>query len=105
MCIIIKNKEIIYKTFLKDNSFAIFHFVGPECKNCIIKGLDKLINLEILYLDGNQLTEIKGLDNLKKLKLLFLGFNPIEGDFAKDVMGVDEVKNLLSSYKEWKAGK
>jgi hypothetical protein len=42
------------------------------------------------------------LDHLEKLKLLFLGFNPIEGGFAKDVMGIEHVKNLISSYNQWK---
>jgi hypothetical protein len=36
------------------------------------------------------------------LKLLYLGLNPIEGGFSKDVIGIDEVKNLLTSYAKWK---
>jgi len=42
-----------------------------------IKGLDALINLQMLYLYNNQIIEIKGLETLNKLENLFLRGNQI----------------------------
>ena len=41
-----------------------------------IRGLEKLVNLEELWLDENQITEIKGLKYLKKLEALLINNNP-----------------------------
>ncbi|VEL19870.1 unnamed protein product [Protopolystoma xenopodis] len=43
-----------------------------------IEGLDRLVNLEQLYLSQNGITSIKGLDNLKKLQTLDLASNMID---------------------------
>ena len=59
-----------------------------------------MANLETLYLDNNQITEIKRLKHLGKLSLLYLGFNPIKGEFEKDIMGEENVQNFLKNYKE-----
>lgn len=72
-----------------------------------IKCLDKLLNLEGLYLDTKKITEIEtsGLEKLDKLKLLYLGLNPLGWEakkFGLDFMGVEHVKQLLIDYKECK---
>jgi len=54
-----------------------------------IKGLDYLINLKELYLEGNQITEIKGLDKLENLELLDLRSNKIE-----EIKGLENLKRL-----------
>jgi hypothetical protein len=38
------------------------------------------------------------LGKLGKLKLLFLGFNPLEGDFEKDIMGEENIQKFLENY-------
>ncbi len=40
------------------------------------KGMGKLTQLKMLYLDDNQLTDVKGLEKLTKLKTLNLERNP-----------------------------
>ncbi len=42
-----------------------------------IVGLDKLNDLEVLYLNKNQITKIEGLEGLTSLKSLDLGSNKI----------------------------
>jgi len=42
-----------------------------------IEGLDKLTSLQRLYLNDNQITKIEGLDNLTNLQGLYLGWNQI----------------------------
>lgn len=54
-----------------------------------IKGLEKLADLETLYLDGHNISEIKGLENLKKLKDLNLRGNQI-----MEIKGLDNLKKL-----------
>jgi|GEM_PF-5228010 len=39
---LVKNREIIYKAHLKDNTEAYFHFLTIKCKECLIKGLEML---------------------------------------------------------------
>ena len=41
-----------------------------------MKGLEKLTQLERLYLDANKLTDVKGLENLTQLQSLQLLGNP-----------------------------
>jgi len=51
------------------------------------------------------LHNLESLENLNKLNLLFLGFNPIVGEeeqFKKDIMGVENIKTFIESYKKWK---
>jgi internalin A len=43
-----------------------------------LKGLENLLNLRVLRLNDNHLTEIKGLNNLKKLTTLNLANNKIK---------------------------
>ena len=77
MCIIIKDKEIIYQAYLKDNSFTIFHIIGPECKNCIIKGLNKLsfdtkikrFNTPIVKFSKSQIDYLTNINNYDHLAL------------------------------------
>ncbi len=77
MCIIVKDKEVIYKANLKDNSFAIFHLIGPECKSCIIKGLNKLsyitrinrFNSPIQKFSKSQIEYLTNIDNNNHLAL------------------------------------
>ena len=49
------------------------------------RGLEKLTQLEKLYLDYNQLTDVKGLEKLTQLELLWLHNNPdlTEAQIAK----------------------
>jgi hypothetical protein len=54
------------------------------------KGLEKLTQLENLYLDDNQLTDVKGLEKLTQLKYLSLVFNP-----ALTKAQIDELKKAL----------
>ena len=42
MCILLKEKNTIYKCRLKDYTLGLFHIVGPECQSCIKKGLKHL---------------------------------------------------------------
>lgn len=77
MCIIVKDKEVIYKANLKDNSFAIFHFIGPECRNCIAKGLNRLsyatrlsrFNSPINKFSETQIEYLTNIDNHDHLAL------------------------------------
>lgn len=52
-----------------------------------LKGLEKLTNLETLYLEDNQLTSVKGLEKLTKLTRL------------------DLVNNQLTSVKGWRSSR
>lgn len=56
-----------------------------------IKGLENLHNLQKLDIANNQITEIKGLDNLSNLSSLFLGNNQISR-----IVGLDQLSNLKS---------
>ncbi len=56
-----------------------------------IKGLENLVNLEELYLGGNEITEIKNLNNLINLHSLRLGGNKIS-----EIKGLDALTNLES---------
>ena len=82
---IIKNQKIInerydeYRNNLEKNRDYIKE----------IKGLDKLTNLEDLFLEGNSITEIKGLEKLKNLKILNLSSNKIT-----EIKGLENLKKL-----------
>ncbi len=84
-----------------------------------IKGLDYLINLKKLFLEGNQITEIKGLENLEKLEVLDLRFNKIEeitdlenlkklktlrlaGNKILPIEGLEGIENDLGAYETYK---
>ena len=54
-----------------------------------IKGLEKLTNLQFLFLNNNEIEKIKGLDKLVNLKLLKLDFNNIE-----KIQGLDDLVKL-----------
>jgi len=54
-----------------------------------IKGLERLINLEELQLEGNSILEIKGLEQLENLKILNLSKNKI-----KEIKGLERLKKL-----------
>ena len=54
-----------------------------------IKGLNNLINLQILNLSFNQITEIKGIDKLVNLQQLDLTYNKIT-----EIKGLDKLVNL-----------
>jgi ribosomal protein S18 acetylase RimI-like enzyme len=76
-CIYIKNKEIIYTSKLKDKTPAIFYFVGPECRNCLTRGLSLLSRKSRIYrfnaiknnLTHNQLDFLTAVDNVNHLAL------------------------------------
>ena len=60
-----------------------------------MKGLEKLTQLEELWLDNNQLTEVpKGLEKLTKLELLTLQDNP-----ALTKTQIDALKKALPKCK------
>jgi Leucine-rich repeat (LRR) protein len=48
--------------------------------------LDKLRNLQVIDLNGNQVEEVKGLEKLTNLKIINLQGNPIRSD-EKDMIG------------------
>jgi Leucine-rich repeat (LRR) protein len=54
-----------------------------------VKGLEKLTQLEELWLGQNQLTDVKGLEKLTKLTLLRLGWNQLA-----DVKGLEKLTQL-----------
>ncbi|KAA0189435.1 Phosphatase 1 regulatory subunit 7 protein, partial [Fasciolopsis buskii] len=58
-----------------------------------IEGLDKLVNLEQLYLSENGITEIGGLDNLSKLQILDLAYNFITK--------IDKLAHLVDLEEFW----
>jgi hypothetical protein len=58
-----------------------------------LEGLDKLLSLKNLDLDGNLITEINGLDNLKNLEVLSLQHNSI-----KEIQGLEHLVNLQKIY-------
>ena len=59
-----------------------------------VKGLEKLTQLELLYLNGNQLTEFpKGLEKLTKLMFLNLRYNPLTK------AQIDQLKKALPNCK------
>ena len=53
------------------------------------KGLEKLTQLKVLYLSGNQLTDVKGLEKLTKLTHLFLWGNQLT-----NVKGLEKLTQL-----------
>ncbi len=55
-----------------------------------VKGLEKLTQLKRLYLGGNKLTEVKGLENLTQLTYLYLQNNP-----ALTKAQIDELQKAL----------
>ncbi len=59
----------------------------------VLNNLHKFVNLQILYLNTNQITEIKKLDNLVNLQLLSLSNNKI-----KEIKGLDNLVNLQQLY-------
>ncbi len=54
-----------------------------------IKGLEKMRNLEGLYLYANQIKEIKGLSSLENLRVLLLHYNQIT-----EIKGLENLKKL-----------
>jgi internalin A len=58
-----------------------------------IKGLEKLVDLQVLILSCNQLTEIKELNNLVNLKVLSLSSNQLT-----EIKGLDNLVNLQVLY-------
>lgn len=55
-----------------------------------IENLDNLHNLEYIDLSGNQITELKGVDNLPNLAQLILRRNYV---YRSTIMEVGELKN------------
>ena len=62
---------------------------APNNINLLLDKLHKLVNLQILNLNSNQITEIKGLDNLVNLQHLYLHQNQIT-----EIKGLDKLVNL-----------
>jgi len=66
--------------------------------NCILtevpKGLENLTQLERLYLQNNQLTNVKGLEKLTQIRQLILNNNP---DLTK--AQIAELKKALWRFK------
>ena len=58
-------------------------------KFSIIDGLEDLLNLEELFLDGNKISEISGIENLVNLHTLTISFNQII-----KISGLGTLKNL-----------
>ena len=58
-----------------------------------IEGLEKLTNLNELYLSGNKISEIQDLEHLKKLKVLDLSYNNI-----KKIQHLDTLLDLNQLY-------
>ena len=56
-----------------------------------VKGLEKLTQLEVLYLGANKLTSVKGLENLTKLTSLWLDHNQLTNT---DVKGLEKLTQL-----------
>lgn len=77
MCKIVTNKEIIYKTILKNHESVNFHFVGPECKTCFSNGFYKLsgssvysrFNTSLKKLSKSYLKYLTEIDNQNHLAL------------------------------------
>ena len=59
-----------------------------------VKGLEKLDQLEGLFLHNNQLTDVKGLEKLKQLTILFLNDNP-----ALTKAQIDQLQKALPNCK------
>ncbi|TKJ24983.1 MAG: hypothetical protein CEE42_09190 [Promethearchaeota archaeon Loki_b31] len=57
------------------------------------KGLESFSNLKVLKLNGNNITEIKGLENLFNLQELYLYYNKIT-----EIKGLDNLSNLQELY-------
>ena len=84
-----KNQEILNKKHSNywEKLFDDRDYIGE------IKGLDTLINLEELYLEGNSVTEINGLEQLKKIRILNLSKNKI-----KEIKGLENLNCLKSLF-------
>ncbi len=71
------------------------HHYVPKIR--YIKGLENLINIEILDLSGNEIEEIKGLETLTNLIELYLGMyndGDINGNEVKEIKGLKNLKKL-----------
>ena len=66
-----------------------YAFTRTENQITKIEGLDNLINLTYLGIDGNQIIKIEGLEKLNKLNKLALANNKIE-----NIEGLYKIKNL-----------
>ena len=76
--------------YLMITKLSIF---APNNINLLLDKLHKFINLQILNLGNNQITEIKGLDNLVNLQTLDLYQNQI-----REIKGLDKLVNLQTLY-------
>jgi len=59
--------------------------------------LERLVNLEELYLDGNQINELKGLQNLENLQYFVVDKNPLD-DWMKKNFGIFPYGHGLVEY-------
>ena len=63
------------------------NLIGTELTS--VKGLEKLTQLETLYLQNNELTDVKGLEKLTQLKELTLPLNKLT-----DLTGLEKLTQL-----------
>jgi Leucine-rich repeat (LRR) protein len=88
-----QNIDLILSHLHKFENVNILYLNGNQLKE--IKNLDKLINLKKLNLSNNEITCINGLENLINLEILCLGLNKIT-----EINGLEKLVNLkvLSIY-------
>jgi len=79
-----------YTVILRNSLITLLNCEGMGLKSILdIPGFDKLVNLEYLYLQKNELSKIQNLEHLKYLKILNLGNNNIE-----KIENLDSLRNL-----------
>ncbi|EAX90893.1 Leucine Rich Repeat family protein [Trichomonas vaginalis G3] len=80
-------------------------YITPECNDVLhlenagflsIDGLERFLELRVLWLSGNQFSKIEGLNTLKKLQTLYLSENCIEHIEGLDEL--DQLENLILSF-------
>ena len=74
------------KVYVVDNELNLREKGIKEISEII--GLDKLTNLKVLNLYGNDITELKGLENLENLIRLSIGRN-----YINEIKGLESLKN------------
>ncbi len=81
--------DVKYYIKIEDNRLVLSSLGIEDISK--IRGLEKLVNLEELYLGGNYIAEIKNLGNLINLRRLRLGGNNIT-----EIKGLETLRNLIS---------
>lgn len=85
----VEYRNVKYYIKVEDNRLVLSSLGISDISE--IKRLEKLVNLEELYLGGNEITEIKNLDNLVNLRRLRLG-----GNHITEIKGLKSLINLIS---------